>query len=58
MAAEVLNQPAQQTSQEEPEKELRVIVTCRDHEEQQALMERLKGEGYACKASRRTPRQK
>lgn len=38
------------------EKELELVVTCKDFDDQQALKERLETEGYACKSRRRKPR--
>ena len=47
-----------QSAAPDPEKELELVVTCKDFDDQQALKERLEGEGYKCKARRRKPRKK
>lgn len=40
----------------DPEKELELVVTCKDFEQQQELKDRLEGEGFKVKARRRKPR--
>jgi ParB-like chromosome segregation protein Spo0J len=56
LAGEVLNRPATNTADEQGLKELQVIVTCENHEQQQALCHRLTDEGFACRTTRRRPR--